>query len=98
MFGVDLGVIAIVCGCCFGFLLLSGVLSLGLNILGIFFDVFGVIIDLTTGLFGGGPGGCCGCLALLFILAGCGVLIFGVSDILSTCGTPDAVNLCRLVP
>jgi len=96
MFGIDLVVIFIACGCCVFLLLFGSVLSFGFEIISFVINIIGGIFDLIGGIVGGGPGGCCGCLVLLVAVLGCGLLAFSLSEMLSTCNTPDAVNFCRI--
>ena len=97
--GIDLSVILIACGCCIALFFLGSILSIvtiGLDILSLFINIIGGIFDIISGILGGGPGGCCGCLVLIALLLSCGVLAWSLSDVLSTCNTPDAVNFCRI--
>lgn len=88
-------------------LLLGGACALicaVLFVLGLFFQVIGSIVDVFSGLFGlvfgvlgGGPVSWCGCLVALFGCGLCGGLTLLMTNILQTCGTPQAVNFCRLL-
>jgi hypothetical protein len=105
LFGLELdGGMLVVVAC----VLLCGmavVLVLGLHFFGIIFDILGVVFGLFTGglelgmgLVAGGPIAWCGCIVLIVVLLGCCGLVFTASGILNSCGTPDQVNFCRLIP
>lgn len=70
-------------------------LLFALQFLDIVFGILGAVVDAVGGVFGGGFEGCCGCIVLLVLLFGCGAGILILVTSLQTCGTPDAVNLCR---
>ena len=98
--GIDLTVLLVVCGCCLSFLAFGSMLSFGLGIVGFVFDiistVFNLVFGLVFGVLGSGPEGCCGCIVLLIVLLGCGGITLLIVQSLSSCGTPDAVNFCRI--
>ncbi|GEM_PF-677955 len=73
------------------------ILLLAVNILGGAFGIVGNLLGGITGLLGGitsNPVSCCGCFALLGVIAVCGASIFGISQLFSGCGTVDATNFC----
>ncbi len=72
------------------------VMFMGLQIIGTVLGLFTGILEMVLGMIAGGPMAWCGCLAMLL---GCGVclaLTLAIAGMLSTCGTPDAVNFCRI--
>lgn len=83
-------------GCC----LLCGVgvvLLLLTQLLGSVFDIFSSVFGLVFNVVEGGPVSWCGCLALIGVGLVCGGLVLVLAQALSTCGTPNAVNFCRLL-
>jgi hypothetical protein len=83
-----------------GCVLLCGVgivLFLGLQIIGGIFEIFSSVLSLFFDILGGGPLSWCGCLLFIVLCVGCvGLTLLGIQA-LSTCGTQEAVNLCRLI-
>lgn len=72
------------------FLVVLQVLS---GVFGFMFNFLDIFVDLLTG----GPLSACGCALGLVACGGCACFAaFGVS-VLSTCGTPEAVNFCLLL-
>lgn len=67
-----------------------------LQFLGIAFDVIGGILDVVFQVISGGPIAWCGCLLLIGGCGICGVFMYGVYGALQTCGTPEALNICRI--
>lgn len=93
---IDPNIVLVLCGllCCGG--LFVGIV---LPILGIFGDVIGLVGHIFGAFFdilSGGPLAWCGCFLVLFGCFICFGLVVTIISILSTCGTPDAVNFCRL--
>ncbi len=85
----------VICGC--GLLCVIGIILLFvLQLVDLVFDTLSIFVDLFGGIFGGGFEGCCGCIVLIFAMFGCGGAILLVLNLLQTCGTENAVNLCRL--
>lgn len=84
-----------VCGLC-GLCVIGVVLSFGLQVFGIVFEVLGTLIEFVTGFISGGPVAWCGCIFALLGLGGCALLISFVTSTLSACGTPQATNFCAL--
>lgn len=85
--------IILICG---GMLLLLvgiGVLSFFANIIGMIFDLIGMVVSI--GMMGPVPG--CGCVVLVI---GCG-LVASIGYIwltaMGTCNTEQAMNFCRLL-
>ncbi|MCU0511895.1 MAG: hypothetical protein MUE40_04915 [Anaerolineae bacterium] len=83
-------------GCCVGLFLFGGIIGFVLQILGIGFGIVGGVLEFIVNIVSGGPIAWCGCLVLLFACAGCGGLALLIASVLPQCGTPQAVNLCRL--
>ncbi len=75
---------------CVGGVILSIVLPLLSSILA----VFGTVLELLFDVLTGGPIAWCGCLVVFILVGGCCLLVSVLSFSLSSCGTPDAVNLC----
>jgi hypothetical protein len=89
------GVLPLIALC--GALVVGAVLLFfGLQVIGSVFGAVGGLLGVFTDVISGGPLLWCGCLVLLAGLAICGVLAFGLFTLLSTCGTPQAVNICTL--
>ncbi len=83
--------IALVCGglCVGGIILMFGLQLIG-GALGVVGSMGGIIMDVVSG----GPISWCGCAVVIGLVIGCGGLVLIIASTLSTCGTPDAVNLC----
>ncbi len=90
---IDPGIVLAICGllCCGGIFI-----GIALPVLGIFGDVFGALFGVFFDIISGGPVAWCGCFFVIFGCFVCFGLVATLSSILSTCGTPDAVNFCRL--
>jgi hypothetical protein len=82
---------------CVGAIIVIAVLGFVLNFLGNAFDIIGGVFGIFTDLLTGGPLVWCGCLVFLAVLFICGIGGFWLFTTLSTCGTPQAVNLCGLL-
>lgn len=90
---IDATLLLVVCGLvCVGTLVLAFVLP----VLDVVFEVVGAIIEFSLEIFNAGPVPGCGCVILAVILATCAGVSIWFADALSTCGTADQVNLCRL--
>ena len=89
---LDLGVVLICAGLCCGGIILIFFLQL----IGGFFGVFAGLFEIGLEFLAGGPVAWCGCLAAIVFLVICGLLTLSLVGIVSTCGTPDAVNFCEL--
>lgn len=81
-----------------------GLLCVVLVVVSTVLQIFGNVLEIVTGLFGfvfgfagNIPGGGCGCIVILLGCGVCGGLGVGLSNFLQTCGTPEAVNFCRLL-
>jgi len=83
---------AIGCLCCVGGIVLFFVFGF----LGGIFDIISGIFELALHFLSSGPVAWCGCLALFLVCGGCAALIFFILNTLSTCGTPEAVNFCKI--
>ena len=93
MFGFDLPIVILICGVlCIGGL----VIGVAFTLLDFVFDILGTVIGLAVDLIEVGPIPGCGCVMLAGLLFGC--VLFGTwfVDAMATCGTAEAVNLCRL--
>lgn len=89
------GLLIAVCGvllCVGGIVLIFGVQLLG----GLLNTLFG-FVELFFNILAGGPVAWCGCLVFLFGCILCAALVLGILSILPTCGTEDAINLCRFL-
>ena len=85
-------ILGCVCLCGLGFVLISGLHVIG-GFLHIFTSIFGVVFDVLSG----GPVSWCGCLVLLVVCIGVAGFAVLVAQGLSTCGTPQAINICTLL-
>jgi hypothetical protein len=89
----NIPLILLVCGgLCVGGVILAFVL----NLLGTIFGALGSVLAFGTDIITGGPVTWCGCLVVIVLLLLCGGGLLLLASVLSTCGTPDAVNLCSL--
>lgn len=93
---LDPGTVLAVCGGLCLLCLVGNVLLFGLQILGLLFELVGNLFEVLFGFLNAGPVAWCGCIVLIGLLIGCGVLFSLVSTALSACGTPDATNICTL--
>lgn len=75
--------LALVIGC--GLCLLLIAASIVLPILSVVIDAFTTLFELASGLLGGGPIGCIGCLVLM---AGCGGALFLIYVITTASSQP----------
>lgn len=94
---MDAGTIVIVAvGAC---LLCVVILILGLvlQVLGTIFDLIGGLFDMLFSLVNIGPIPGCGCVVVLIALVGCVGCAVYTTSIIGKCGTPEAVNFCRLL-
>lgn len=82
------------CGLCIGGIVLFFIFPLVTGLLEIVFGLFETLLDIAN--IGPLPG--CGCIVLIAGCGLCGAVTLFVSNVLSTCGTPDAVNFCRFLP
>jgi hypothetical protein len=81
---------------CVVIVIIGAILGFLVNFLGSILGVIGSTFGLFTDFLAGGPIVWCGCIVGIFILALCAISIFGVTSMLTTCGTPQAINLCGL--
>ncbi len=90
---VDLGQTALIavslCGLVVVGLFLLQFIGLGFDLIG---SVFGIFFDI----LGGGPLSGCGCIVGLLGCGACACLIAFAVSVISTCGTPRAVQFCEL--
>jgi hypothetical protein len=89
-----LTVAVVCCVSCAGGLILLFVIGIAADILG---AVFG-IVEIGFDLFNAGPVPGCGCVLVIGVCGSCSAFTYFALQTLSTCGTPDAVNFCRLLP
>lgn len=83
-----------------GMSLLCGVLFvLGtvLNALGVVFHVLGGALEIAVNLFNLGPLPGCGCLVLLLAILTCVGGGMAINSVISSCGTAQQMNFCRLL-
>lgn len=73
------------------------ILSLVMQFLDIFLGIVGAVFSLLFGVLEGGPIAWIGCLFLILGCAVCGLLVALLGSALATCGTPDAMNICRIL-
>lgn len=89
-------IVAITCICCAGGIVVLAIFS----IVGGLLDIVTGGVDIIMGVLGfiiPFDGGCgCGCITVFFLLGICAVVTVTIVSIASTCGTPDAMNFCRL--
>jgi hypothetical protein len=81
---------------CVIIVIIGAVLGFVVNFLGSILGVIGSTFGLFTDFLAGGPIVWCGCIVGIVLLALCAISIFGVASLLSSCGTPQAINLCSL--
>ncbi len=81
---------------CVVIFIIGAILGFVVNFLGSILGVIGSTFGLFTDFLAGGPVVWCGCVVGIVILALCAISIVGVGTMLSSCGTPEAINLCRL--
>ena len=81
---------------CVVIIIIGAVLGFVVNFFGSILGVIGSTFGLFTDFLAGGPIVWCGCVVGIVVLALCAIGIFAVGSLLSTCGTPEAINLCRL--
>lgn len=68
-----------------------------LQILGFGLSILAGLLELIVGVFTGGPIAWCGCFLMVGVVGACCILTLGIALLAPSCGTPDAVNLCRLL-
>lgn len=72
------------------------ILFIGMQIIGGVFGIFGGVVDVVFELATAGPVPGCGCVVVVVGCMLCVGVVLAISSVLSTCGTPDAVNFCRI--
>ncbi len=84
-------------------LLLCGLCGVGIVIIFIL-QFFSGLFDIIGGLFGflldivsGGPSAWCSCFVVVLGCPVCAGIIYFSVNVVSTCGTSEAVNFCRLI-
>lgn len=82
--------------CCIGIFVFGGIIGLILQVLGFGFGILFNLVEFVMNIITGGPIAWCGCLLMLLACAGCGIITVMIASVLPQCGTPQAVNLCRL--
>lgn len=93
----DMSTVLIAAGLCLVCFLGFGLIGFVLSLLGFIGDLVGGVTNILFGLLGCGPLPGCGCVVVVIGLAGCGVMSMYVVRIVQSCGTPQAVNFCRLL-
>ena len=94
IFGVNAIWVIALCGVlCFG----SFFVGIMFSLLDVVFTVIGAIIELILELFNTGPVPGCGCVVVLGLIFGCGAFMTWYLNAAETCGTADAVILCRFI-
>lgn len=73
------------------------VLSLGMQALSGVLEIISSLAGMFMELLSGGPVAWCGCLALLALLVGGGIVAVMLVQGLASCGTPEAINFCALL-
>lgn len=83
--------------CVGGLCAVGGLILVVFNALGGVVQIIGGLAGLFLDVLGSGPVGWCGCFAVLGL--GCGLvwLTGYVLSVVQTCGTAQAINLCRLL-
>jgi len=79
-----------------GLCLVGVVLFFALQLLGTTAGIFANLAQLLTQIISGGPVAWCGCLFVAGSCMICILVVVGGSSMLSSCGTPNAVNFCAL--
>ncbi len=86
---------ALLIGC--GVLCVVGVvLTVAINFLGTLVGALGGVLQFGVDIITGGPAAWCSCIVLVVVIVICGGGAYLLWSALSTCGTPQAVNLCTL--
>jgi hypothetical protein len=90
---IDPGWVLLICGglCCGGI-----ILGVVLPVLSGAFDIIFGLVEIISDILTGGPVSWCGCIMFIVLLVACCGGLFAVASMLSTCGTADAVNFCRI--
>jgi hypothetical protein len=97
MENIDAGTILLIVVGCAGLCVVGIGLLFSLQILTSVVGMFAGIAEVIGAVLSGGPLAWCGCI-LLFVICGAVVIIaLWLVSILSSCGTADAVNFCRLL-
>jgi hypothetical protein len=94
---LDANTIFLVAVACIALCGIGVLLFFGLQIIGTSIGVFAGIFELVTQVISGGPVSWCGCLVLFLGCSFCAVITISVVGIIQSCGTPDAVNFCRIL-
>jgi len=72
-------------------------LTLGLQAISGLLEVLASLAGMLMELLAGGPVAWCGCLALLALVIGGGIVLLLLVQGLAACGTPEAINFCELL-
>ncbi len=73
------------------------VLSLGMQALGGLLEILSSLAGMVMEVLSGGPVAWCGCLALLALVIGGGIVTWLTVQGLLACGTAEAINFCHLL-
>ena len=82
--------------CCAGLCVILFIGGAVLQFIGGFLGIFTGIFEFLLAGVSGDPSGC-GCLFIVLLMAGCGVVAFLAISVIPGCATPDAINLCTLL-
>jgi hypothetical protein len=93
---IDPGLLILIAGGCGLLCVVLVVISTLFQVFGTVFEVFTSLFEFVFGLAGGGPLGGCGCLFAAVGCGACALVGVTIANVLTTCGTPEAVNFCRL--
>lgn len=90
---LNVGTFALALG---GLCVLGVILFVVVNVVGSAFGVVFNVVDVFFDLLTGGPLSMCGCVLGLIACGGCACIAAFAASVLSTCGTPQAMNFCLL--
>lgn len=72
-------------------------LTLGMQAISGLLEALASLAGMLMELLAGGPVAWCGCLALLALVIGGGIVLLLLVQGLAACGTPEAINFCELL-
>lgn len=73
------------------------ILAFLLQFIGLGLELIFHTMEFVGGIIAGGPMAWCGCLVFLGGCGFCGLMTWVIAVIIPQCGTPEALNLCRLL-
>jgi hypothetical protein len=94
---IEPGTLVLIAAGCSVICVVLFVLGTFLNALGVVFELLGGVFEIAVNLFNMGPLPGCGCIALLLALVICVGGGLAVNSIVSSCGTAQQMNFCRLL-